>query len=178
MLGSVVLAMASLVALLPKPVGITGAHDIAIGNLDALPDGVPHEIVVPELRGLDVVARQLRRSALGTTPGVPVMGTRATREGDLHVFLVRDDGNVRGFIGLDPRNSCPLDVMKVTKDSRVPPSITVFHDVCHGSLYDVNGNHYGGPSPWTLDQLVLSVRNGVVYADLHDVIAGRYIYPR
>jgi hypothetical protein len=33
----------------------------------------------------------------------------------------------------------------------------------------------GGPTPWTLDELVLSVRDGIVYADLHRVVPGRLV---
>jgi hypothetical protein len=50
-----------------------------------------------------------------------------------------------------------------------------FHDVCHGSLYDVEGQHIGGPSPWGLDELVLSVRGGIVYADRRKVLPGQAI---
>ena len=167
-----VMTAATFAAITPKPVAIAPARDIAIAKLDSLPDGIPVATVVPELKGLNLVADRRREASF------PRMATRPTRDGDLAVWLVRSDGAVRAFIALDPRNGCRLDTLKVAHDSRQPPSITVFYDVCHGSLYDLGGDHVGGPSPWTLDQLVLTVRDGVVYADLHDVIPGRYIYPR
>ena len=166
----VLFAASAAAAFTPKPVAIVPARDVAIAKLDSLADGVPVSRVVPELQGLDLLASRDREGAF------PRMGMRVPRDGDLAVWLVRDDGSVRAFIAIDPRNGCRLETLKITTDSRVPPSIPVFHDVCHGSLYDLNGTRIGGPSPWALDELVLSVRNGVVYADLHDVKPGRLLY--
>lgn len=164
LLASLTFAGATFAALQPKPVAIAPDRDVAVAKIDALPDRLPQEFVVPQLRGLDVLARHLRLADVPIRPGVPVMGERATRDGDLHVFLVRHDDQVRGFIGLDPRNSCPLGVIA-----------GMFHDICHGSLYDIDGNLRGGPSPWALDELILSVRQGIVYAELHDVTPGRLV---
>jgi Rieske Fe-S protein len=48
----------------------------------------------------------------------------------------------------------------------------MLHDVCHGSIYDFAGQHVGGPSPWSLDELVLTVKGGRVYARTDAVIPG------
>jgi Rieske Fe-S protein len=44
--------------------------------------------------------------------------------------------------------------------------------MCHGSIYDFDGEHIGGPSPWSLDELILTVRDGRVYARTDEVIPG------
>jgi hypothetical protein len=47
-----------------------------------------------------------------------------------------------------------------------------FMDSCHGTVYDLRGRPTSGPGMWFLDELVLHVRSGVVYAERHKVIAG------
>jgi len=78
---------------------------------------------------------------------------------------VKSGSSVRAFIAIDPRNGCSLEVIRGT----------LFHDVCHGSIYTLNGEHAGGPSPWTLDQLVVSIRGDIVYADRRAVLPGNLI---
>jgi hypothetical protein len=133
-------------------------------KVDDLKDRVPTIVVIPELKGLDVDARR-QRSGL-----YPLMGGRTPRSGDLGVLVVKRDAAARAFIALDPRNSCELrlELPGVALRDGAP----AFHDVCHGSRYDVDGNVVGGPSPWTLDELVLTTREGLVYADLRKVLPG------
>lgn len=50
-----------------------------------------------------------------------------------------------------------------------------FHETCHGSLYDRNGTVVGGPSPWTLDEAIIDVRDGVVFVRTRDVRPGLWI---
>jgi Rieske Fe-S protein len=51
----------------------------------------------------------------------------------------------------------------------------MLHDTCHGSIYNFAGERIGGPSPWTLDELVVTVRDGRVYASTSAVIPGRWV---
>jgi hypothetical protein len=164
-LGVAVLCAAAFAALTPKPVAITPEHEVAIAKLANLTDRAPQAFVVPELKGLDNHARVLRNRG-----PYQAMGGRTPRAGDLEVFLVKIDDQVRGFIALDPRNSCRL---LIETPGAKPDGTLAFHDSCHGSLYDVNGERIGGPSPWALDQLVVSVRDGRVYAETNKVLPGR-----
>ena len=167
LLGTAVLAASLTAALTPKPVPIATTRDVAIAKLDELVDGVPRLVASDQLTTLARKAWDLRAAGPYKPMGGPRVGT------ELPIWLVRSGDSVRAFIAIDPRNGCRLDALKVTKDSRVPPSITIFHDICHGSLYDLSGDRYGGPSPWTLDELVVSVRAGVVFADRTAVYPGR-----
>jgi Rieske Fe-S protein len=161
------LAISAAAAFTPKPVPVATARDVAVAKLDELADGVPLFVASDQLTTLARKAWDLRRVG----PYQPMSGPKALTE--LPIWLVRSDGDVRAFIAIDPRNGCRLETLKVTRDSRVPPSIPVFHDVCHGSLYDLTGERAGGPTPWTLDELIVSVRGGLVYVDRAAVTPGR-----
>ena len=149
----------------PKPVALVQQNDVAIASLAKLKDQVPQLVLAPYLQDLEAKARHARSWTYGRNP-VPKA---------LPVYIVKNGDQVRGFIAFDPRNGCDLEVLA--------PSIqasyhAVFHDVCHGSLYDMSGAHVGGPSPFTLDELVLDVRGDTIYASTREVKPGRYIYPR
>ena len=160
-----VLAIAVSFALVPKDLTKLASRDVAIASVASLLDDVPVFVTFHDDFGLDVKARELRAQG----PYQP-MGGRA-HQPELPVWVVRTDGDVRAFIAIDPRNGCSLDMI-LTYASSYSKGATVFHDICHGSVYDHAGQRVGGPSPWGLDQLVLSVRNGTVYADRHSVIPG------
>src|SRR6266511_3279830 len=87
------------------------------------------------------------------------------------VFLVRDEiGALHAFIGEDPRNGCALEWMPLPPENnnwfidgvRVD---AVFHDVCHGSLYDRRGRRVGGPSPFDLNAPATEERGSDLYVD-------------
>jgi Rieske Fe-S protein len=90
------------------------------------------------------------------------MGGRAHQD-DMPVWVVKSGSRVRAFIAIDPRNGCNLELI----------AGTLFHDVCHGAIYNFDGEHVGGPSPWSLDELVVNVRGDIVYADRHEVLPGK-----
>jgi hypothetical protein len=142
--------------------------DVAVLSVASLSDRMPRLVVVPELKGLDQEARRLRFYGI-----YQPMGARTPREGDLAVYVVKTDGAVRAFIGLDPRNGCDLKLE--TAGVALADSAIAFHDVCHGSIYNIEGRILGGPTPWNLDELVISVRDGVVYADRRNVIPGALV---
>ena len=154
-------------ALTPKPVPILDARDEAVAKIAEI-DGEPVFVAAPDLTGLAHKAWDLRAAA---GPGRPMGAPKITQ---LPIYLVRDGDGVRAFIGIDPRNGCrlALDHIRTSPNSAL---VTIFHDVCHGSLYDLSGAHIGGPSPWALDELVASVRQGVVYIDRKSVIPGRWV---
>jgi hypothetical protein len=169
LLGAAVLTAGVAATLAPTLVPIATSHEVAIAKFDQLVDGVPLLVGSDQLTALARKAWDLRAAG----PYRQMSGPRVGKE--LPIWLVRSGYSVRAFIAIDPRNSCRLDTQLVTEDSRVPPSITIFHDVCHGSLYDLGGDRYGGPAPWTLDELVVSVRAGLVFADRTAVHPGRLV---
>jgi len=151
--------------------------EVQLVRVERLQEDVPLKLIVPELTGLDQKARA-KRSGGSYTMGI----ARANRVEELAVYVVRSAEGVRAFIGVDPRNGCglefwPADVITHEPDGRTRQPST-FHDVCHGSLYDLNGNKVGGPSPWTLDELVVALRDGRVYASTREVLPGRWIAQR
>lgn len=82
------------------------------------------------------------------------------------VFLVRDSGEtIHAFIGNDPRNGCTLEWRPEVQGG-------VFHDVCHGALYDRHGRVVGGPSPWNLNEWTVEVRDDRVFVDPSNIITG------
>ena len=140
---------------------------VPIANLDALPPGLPVRVTSTGLAGLDLKAARIRDH--GSSFGRPRGSAKA-----LPVFLVRDGEEVRGFIGIDPRNGC--DVVLLPARTRPWGSFpTMLYDTCHGSIYDFSGRHTGGPSPWNLDEVVLTVRDGRVLASTSVVVPGRWV---
>jgi hypothetical protein len=135
---------------------------IHIAALDTLPQGTPIRVTSTDLAGLDLKAARSRHISFGRPRGTVK---------DLPIFLVRDGDTVRGFIGIDPRNGCDIELLP----ARTLPwgaFPTMLHDVCHGSIYDFTGKKIGGPSPWALDEVLITVRNGRVYAASGFVIPG------
>ena len=171
LLCAVTLAVVASAALTPRPVPFVGDGQVTLTRLSALQDGRPAAIVVPGLSQIEGKARLLRQWSYLATGVI-----RGNHAAGLPVYLVRNGDAIRGFVGLDPRNGCDLELMP--NPYAYPYGASVFHDVCHGSLYGLDGSHVGGPSPFTLDELVLTVRGDIVYASRDEVIAGRFIYPR
>ena len=155
----VLFAVVGAAALTPKAGARIEAQDIGLVSLARLRDGVPERVTMHDDIGLDAKARDLRSRGL-----YPAMGLRAHLE-ELPVWVVKSGSSVRAFIAIDPRNGCDLALL----------GPATFHDVCHGSLYGLAGQHIGGPSPWALDELVLSIRGGIAYADRHAVLPGQLI---
>ncbi len=126
----------------------------------------PMAIPVEMRRGSD---RVIQRERVGHPCPIapPVMGCPAsTPVQTVTVYLVRDlQGGLHAFIGDDPRNGCALEW-------RADITPGVFHDVCHGSLYDRNGRVVGGPSPFNLNQLALTVKDETIYIDAAAVVPG------
>jgi Rieske Fe-S protein len=129
---------------------------VAIASLEALPQGAPVLVTVKELAGLEREAGRVRWQFFG--------GTRVNTSTELPVYLVRDGAEVHGFIAVDPRNGCLIEVR-----------FGLFHDVCHSSLYNFAGQKVGGPSPYAMDQLVVTIRDGRIYADVRKVTPGRVL---
>jgi Rieske Fe-S protein len=152
-----VCAAVGVAALTPKFGARIEAQDIGLVSFASLRDGVPAHVTMHDDVGLDVKARDLRSQGL-----YQPMGGRAHQE-ELPIWVVKTGSSVRAFIAIDPRNGCNLEVINGT----------LFHDVCHGAIYTFDGERAGGPSPWTLDELVVSVRGDIVYADRHAVLPGR-----
>jgi hypothetical protein len=93
---------------------------------------------------------------MGCPSSVPILSVT--------IFLVRDDADVvHAFIGEDPRNGCALEWLPAARPTQQTPE--VFHDVCHGSIYDRAGRRVGGPSPWNLNQLTTTIRDDSIWLD-------------
>ena len=162
-----VLATAVFVAVLsPRTPGEAARPaSVALASFDSLPQGVPVRVTSAFLAGLDLKAARMRDTNFGKPRGA----VKA-----LPVFLVRDGEEVRGFIGIDPRNGCDIELLP----ARTLPwgsFPTMLHDVCHGSIYNFFGQRIGGPSPWSLDEVVITVRGGKVYAATDKVIPGLWV---
>lgn len=170
-LATAAVGVAVLVTLMPQSASPFVPPDVAVAKVSALPENIPTEVWSKDLVPLEDRARELRsRNFAFAMMGRPKVDA-------LPIFLIRSDGTVRAFIGLDPRNGCRLDTITDQRGT-YQSAVRVFHDICHGSLYDFSGEHYGGPSPWTLDQLVVSVRDGIVYVDRTAVLPGRLVAQR
>ncbi len=163
---AIALGAAVVVALLPASALPFVPRDVPVAKLSTLPETIPMRVTSTDLVPLEDRARQLR------SVDVPYAMMGSPKVESLPIYLIRSDGEVRAFIGLDPRNGCRLDTITDQRGT-YQSSVLLFHDVCHGSLYDMNGDRYGGPTPWTLDQLVVSVRDGIVYVDRTAVVPGR-----
>jgi len=162
LLGTGALIAAAFAVLVPYEV--TRDPLVLIANAAALPQGVPVRFLSSDLVGLDVRAERLRGG--GWAGGNRLNTTKA-----LPIFLVRDGDDVRGFLGVDPRNRCEIALYP----ARTLPwgsFPAMLEDVCHGSIYNFSGEQIGGPSPWSLDELVLQVSGGRVYARIDTVIPG------
>lgn len=172
-LGGTVVAAIAVVAFLaqrppsheyPPPYVVARATDLS---------GTPQPIQVVLQRGAD---RTLQRDRTAFGPCAPgKMGCPTSNEvQSMRVFLVRDEGGaLHAFIGEDPRNGCALEWMTIAVS---PPNRVlndaVFHDVCHGSIYDRRGQIVGGPSPWNLNALATEIRDGDVYIDPGRILVG------
>ena len=152
-----------------RPSVVSGMSDgiVALANVTTLADRVPLELSVKDLAWLAQEADRQRRSSGHSSIG-------SHHPGSLPIMLVKDAGAIRAFIGIDPRNGCRL-VVEGPKLLPKASGAVAFHDPCHGSLYDFSGRKIGGPSPWNLDELVITVRNGKVYANPGEVMPGRWI---
>jgi hypothetical protein len=151
-----VFAAVGVAALTPKPGARIEPQDVGLVSFARLRDGVPERVTMHDDVGLDIKARDLRGRGIYH----PMTG-RAHQE-ELPIWVVKSGSSVRAFIAIDPRNSCDLEV-----------KAQVLHDICHGSIYNFDGAHVGGPSPWSLDELVVSIRGDVVYADRYAVLPGK-----
>jgi len=161
----VLFVVATGAALGSRPSVVSGP--VAITTLESLPDATATRVVSPVLVSLEDKAKRARGvAALG------YFGVRTSLSAGLPIYLVRDGETVRGFIAVDPRNGCELEFWNVFTRPNYP---AMFHDVCHGSIYDLSGEKLGGPTPWTLDELVITVRDGVVYADAGVVRPGHLV---
>ena len=120
------------------------------------------------VRAADGADRLLQRERTGyPCDGAQMMGCPpSTPVRMVPLFLVRDSaGTIRAFIGRDPRNGCALEWLPDVQGG-------VFHDVCHGALYDRQGRVVGGPSPWNLNQWTVEVRDNTVFVDPSRIITG------
>jgi Rieske Fe-S protein len=143
--------------------------EIGLVRLEALAPNQIVRLTVKELAGLDRLANAERERG-----HMSLWGPRS-RPAGMPIFLVRgrDDG-VHAFLGVDPRTGCELD--DKTYGSRAVDA-NAFVDTCHGTAYDLSGRPTRGPGIWFLDELVLHVRSGIVYAERHKVIAGAVALP-
>jgi Rieske Fe-S protein len=150
-----------------------GRSDSAIATVNAL-SATPTFLVLRDLAGLDALAHSRREQQ-----GIPVMG-RASIGPDLPVWIFRVGDDVRAFIARDPRNGCPLELYPAgpSMQHTAVAGFALFHDTCHGSLYDDRGRPVGGPSPFYLDQLLLTIKDGAVYASATDVRVGEFMQPQ
>ena len=153
-----VFAAVGLAALTPKPGAAIEAKDVGLVSFARLRDGIPERVTMHDDVGLDTKARDLRSRGQ-----YHPMGGRPHQE-ELPVWVVKSGSSVRAFIAIDPRNSCDLEV-----------KAGLLHDICHGSIYKFDGVHVGGPSPWSLDELVVTIRGDIVYADRHAVLPGKLL---
>lgn len=160
--GIVVVAIA--LALGPMRLPAEAAGEVGLIRLESLRTDHVVPLTLKEFSGLDRLANAERERGHMT-----LWGPRA-RPAGMPVFVVRDkDDDVRAFLGVDPRTGCELDDR--TDDSGAFET-RAFIDVCHGTTYDLNGRPTSGPGMWFLDELVVHVRAGIVYAERHKVIAG------
>jgi len=149
-----------------------GRADSAIAAVSAL-SPTPTYIVLKDLGGLDALAHSRRAAS-----GLPVMGRTSSRDLPVWVFRIGDD--VRAFIARDPRDGCPLVLYSRdgSVDHRAVSGGALFHDTCHGSLYDDQGRPIDGPSPFYLDRLVLTIKDDAVFASTTDVQVGQFLLPQ
>jgi hypothetical protein len=151
----------------PPPSAVAKVADVA---------STPRAVEVVIQRGADRVLQRERTGFARCRAGT--MGCPGAIElRPVTVFLVQDEiGVLHAFIGEDPRNGCALEWMQLP-----PPNNwfidgarvdAVFHDVCHGSLYDRRGRRVGGPSPFDLNALSTEERGADLYVDPAKIIVG------
>jgi Rieske Fe-S protein len=143
--------------------------EIGLVRLETLgPDQIVR-VTVKELSGLDRIANAERERG-----HMSLWGPRS-RPAGMPIFVVRrgDDG-VHAFLGVDPRTGCELEDKTYGSGAA---DASAFVDMCHGTTYDLGGRPTSGPGIWFLDELVLHVRSGIVYAERHTVIAGAVAVP-
>jgi len=159
-----IVAVAAAFALGPNRPPGQAADEIGLVRFASLqPNAVVH-LTVKELSGLDRLANAERERGHMT-----LWGPRP-RPAGMPLFLVRTTGDdVHAFLGVDPRTGC--DLVDKTYGSGLDEA-HAFMDACHGTIYDLRGRPTSGPGMWSLDELVLDVRSGIVFARVHRVIAG------
>ena len=168
LLAAAVLATAIAFTLTPHAVAPAVARQVELAPLRQLSEDEPMLVTRSVLLGLEREARRLRHGGWLSDQSL------ASRAAGLPVWLVRHDGAVDAFIALDPRTGCDLQFREeYTRSWGTFPR--AFYDVCHGSIYGLDGERMGGPSPWTLDRLDVRVENGVAYAVVGRVIPGAWI---
>jgi len=153
------------VAFVLGPTPVPGQLDeIGLVRLETLGPNQIVRLTVKELSGLDRVANAERERG-----HMSLWGPRS-RPAGMPIFVVRrgDDG-VHAFLGVDPRTGCELEDKTYGSGAS---DANAFVDRCHGTAYDLAGRPTSGPGIWFLDELVLHTRSGILYAELHKVIAG------
>jgi Rieske Fe-S protein len=168
--GSLVIVAMGAVALLAQrstevnplaPVAVAKAPDVS---------RTPVPVQVEMQQGADRVL-QRKRTALAQCTTQTMGCPASVQVRSVTVFLVRDDTEVlHAFIGEDPRNGCALEWLPSVSAGQ---ATGLFHDICHGSLYDRRGQIVGGPSPWNLNELATSVRDEVIWVDPGQVVVGQ-----
>ena len=138
-------------------------NEIALVRFEDVQPNVVVRLEVKELSGLDRLANAEREQEHMT-----LWGPRSRPQG-MPVFVVGANEGVRAFLGVDPRTGCELED-RTGGGHRIIGA--AFIDVCHGTAYDSSGRPTRGPGMWFLDELVLHVRAGVVYAETRHIVAG------
>lgn len=169
MLAAVMLSTAAVAALTPQPRGASSPF-VPLAALTSVPAEGRAIRVTAALDDLDREAMRARKWSY-TWMGVSLVNKSA----GLPIYITRNGDSIHAFIGVDPRNGCELRYHETRVPSFREPVGVLLHDSCHGSIYDLKGQRVGGPSPWSLDELVITIRNGLVYADATKVIPGRWL---
>lgn len=169
--GGLLFAALGVVAILAQP---TIGSDVLAPSPVASISQISHTPLAVRLtlqRGADRIL-QRQRTGGPCSPHVQMMGCPASVGlASVTVFLVRDDADMlHAFIGEDPRNGCALEWLPSARSD--PGTPEVFHDVCHGSIYDRAGRRVGGPSPWNLNELVTTIEGDHVWADPRQIVTG------
>ncbi len=160
-----VIVVAVAFALGPSAQPGQSADEIALVRVESLRPNEVVRLTIKELLGLDRLANAERER------GHTTLWDPRSRPAGMPISLVRaNDEGVHAFLGVDPRTGCAL-ADKTFGSGRV--EAFAFMDSCHGTMYDLSGRPTSGPGMWSLDELVLHVRDGIVYAEPHKVIAGR-----
>ncbi|MDP9252090.1 MAG: hypothetical protein M3O80_03705 [Chloroflexota bacterium] len=152
------------------PAPLPGESDeIGLIRLETLGPNQIVRLTVKEFSGLDRLANAERERG-----HMSLWGPRS-RPAGMPIFVVRagDDG-VHAFLGVDPRTGCELEDKTYGSGAA---DANAFVDTCHGTAYDLSGRPTRGPGVWFLDELVLHVRSGIVFAERHKVIAGGVALP-